>query len=58
MGEGSKVQQILGIIFLSLIYGMIIYKWVIDISSLVQNNPGDFWVAFVKYLLRNLASGY
>ena len=58
MGEGSKIQQILGIIFLSLIYSMIIYKWATDISSLVQNNPGDFWVTFVKYLLRNMASGY
>ena len=58
MGEGSKTQQILGILFLSLIYSMIIYKWAIDILALTQNNPGDFWVAFVKYLLRNLASGY
>jgi len=51
----ERTQQVLGIVFLFLMYFVIIDKGFNDISALIQNNPDDFWHAFGKYILGNLA---
>ncbi len=56
MTKGERIQQVLGIVFLCLIFFMILDKGFNDISALIQNNPGDFWRAFVKYILSNLSA--
>ena len=57
MTKGERIQQVLGILFLCLMYFMIIDKGFNDISALIQNNPDDFWRAFGKYIISNLAGG-
>ena len=57
MTKGERIQQVVGIVFLCLMYFMIIDKGFNDISALIQNNPGDFWRAFGKYIISNLAGG-
>ncbi|MFC1951517.1 hypothetical protein ACFLYI_00545 [Chloroflexota bacterium] len=56
MTKGQKIQQILGIIFCCLFYYMIIDKGHFVISSLIQNNPDDFWGALLEYIIRRLSS--
>ena len=55
--KGERIQQVLGILFLCLMYFMIIDKGFNDISALIQNNPDDFWCAFGRYIISNLAGG-
>ncbi len=50
----GRVGPLLGIAFFGLIYYMIIDKAVNDISTIVYNNPGDFWPSFIRYILANL----
>jgi len=57
MTKGERIQQVSGILFLSLMYFVIIERGFNDISALIQNNPEDFWRALGKYIIGNLARG-
>lgn len=55
--KAGRLLQILAILAMLVIWLMIVSKGFSDISSLMQNEPDDFWRALAKYLLKNLAGG-
>ena len=57
--ERSKtVLQVLAILCLAGICLIILHKGYSDVTALARSHTGgDFWVAFARYLFRNLAGG-
>ena len=56
MIKGIRLQQILGVIFLCLIYYILIDKGHHDISILIEENPDNFWPAFIQYIMHNMGA--
>lgn len=58
-GDIAKtVLQAAGIVGLAIIAVIVIHKGFVDISTLArQHSGGDFWIALVRYLFRNMAGG-
>lgn len=54
VSKGGRLQQVIGIAVMVVIWSMIVTKGYTDISWLLVNEPDDFWRALVKYFLSNM----
>ena len=52
----GRAGQIFAITCICAFYYGLITKAVNDISAIIQNNPGNFWPRFVRYILANLGA--
>jgi hypothetical protein len=52
----ARAGQIIAIIAGCLIYYMLIYKGITDISTIAQSNPDSFWASLFQYLLANIGA--
>lgn len=52
----GRTGQIIAIIAGCLIYYMLIYKGVTDISAIAQSNPDSFWANLFQYFLANMGA--
>jgi len=50
----SRAGQIFGIAIMATWCFFIVYKGVSDALGIAQNNPGDFYRSFARYLLSNI----
>lgn len=51
-------MQVLAILLLVGIFAMLGHKAYVDFSALAKDHAGaDFWLAFLRYVFRNLAGG-
>jgi hypothetical protein len=54
----KTVAQVIAIAMLAGILLMVFHKGYVDFSALAREHRGsDFWLAFAKYLFKNLAGG-
>ncbi len=54
----KSVMQVAAILCLALIFAVIVHKGYNDIAHLArEHSGGDFWLALVRYLFKNLAGG-
>jgi hypothetical protein len=53
----GRLQQVLAIAVMLVIWSVIVSKGYTDISLLLVEEPDDFWRALVKYFLSNMAGG-
>jgi hypothetical protein len=53
----AEASQLLALVLLIIILVAIADKWRHDILWLIQNNPGDFWGSFGRYILGNISGG-
>ena len=52
----TMAGQMFAIVCICTLCYVIITKAVGDISGIIQNNPGDFWPNFIRYILANLGA--
>ena len=57
VSKGGRVQQVLAIAVMLVIWMMIVTKGYTDISLLLVHESDDFWRALIRYFLSNLAGG-
>ena len=55
--KGGRLQQVVGIAVMLVIWSMIVSKGYTDISLLLVYESDDFWRALARYFLSNLAGG-
>jgi hypothetical protein len=54
----KRVLQVLAILLLAAIVLTILHKGYTDMATLARAHRGDdFWMAFLRYVFRNLAGG-
>ena len=52
----SRVIQVTAILCLVLLFYGFTTSAFDDISSILRNNPGNFWPSFLDYIIHNLSS--
>ena len=50
----SRTGQPVAIAIMVIWCCVIVYKGVSDVLWVAQNNPGDFWRSYVRYLISNI----
>jgi hypothetical protein len=53
----GRLQQVLAIAVMLVIWSVIVSKGYTDVSLLLVEEPDDFWRELAKYFLSNLAGG-
>ena len=55
--KGGRLQQVVAIAVMLVIWAVIVSKGYTDISLLLLHESDDFWRALARYFLGNLAGG-
>jgi len=52
----GNIDRIIAVVCIGVLSYGIVTKGIEDIIFLIENNPGEFWPSFLKYILRNLST--